>query len=147
MCCSCYSASSVLVEMKALFVGAPNRLQPDQPEVAILLILKPRSILRKWLFWGCKNQEEIWPGTEHERKWHWMTGRKLIPSHKQKNPCSGFFLDTTQEICFLYKVKNGPRIIDTYKEFHLIFLGGAYPIFEFGAKKVGVKYPCDSWHT
>ena len=25
-----------------------------------------------------------------------------------------------------------------------IFLGGTYPIFEFAAKKVGVKYPCIS---
>ena len=24
------------------------------------------------------------------------------------------------------------------------FLGGAYPLFEFGATEVGVKYPCDS---
>ena len=27
------------------------------------------------------------------------------------------------------------------------FLGGAYPIFEFGTQKVGIKYPCYSWHT
>ena len=33
------------------------------------------------------------------------------------------------------------RMIDTYVVFHLHFIGVTYPVFEFPAHKIGVKYP------